>query len=181
MGTPYKSPLGINASKTDIESFAEDVAQKAGFNPGDSIEKLVERSGGKLEVGSSGSGDDESGSIVARAMNDYTIYLSRHTSLARDRFTIAHELGHLLLHFRKIQEENPGAVMRATRWVDENDEQQKRAEWEANWFAAAFLMPAEKFTDFFNENDKNLDATANHFRVSVAAAEIRSKSLGLST
>jgi Zn-dependent peptidase ImmA (M78 family) len=33
----------------------------------------------------------------------------------------------------------------ATRWVDETNENLKRAEWEANWFAAAFLMPSGAF------------------------------------
>jgi Zn-dependent peptidase ImmA (M78 family) len=107
-----------------------------------------------LIIGSSGHGDDESGSIVARATGDFTVYLSRHTSSKRDRFTIAHELGHLLLHFQAIKKMSPNAIMRATRNVDKNDPDQERAEWEANWFAAAFLMPAEEFKAAYRDTPR---------------------------
>ena len=177
MSTIYEKPRGIGARKASVEDFAESVATQIEFSPGDSIEELVERVGGKLVVGSSGTRDHQSGSIVAQALDDFTIYVSRHTSLTRDRFTIAHELGHLLLHLGPIKKANSDAVMRATRWVDEDDPTQKRAEWEANWFAASFLMPSELFREIFGQG--NTDATAKKFGVSVSAASIRAKSLGL--
>lgn len=170
------APKALRASKAGVEGFAEEFAAKVGFNAGDDIEALVRRAGGELVVGSSGHGDDESGSIIARSTNDFTIYISRHTSAKRDRFTIAHELGHLLLHFGAIQKEHPDATMRATRHVDESNEDQQRAEWEANWFAAAFLMPSEKFIAAYEENP---NLAANLFGVSQSAAEIRAKTLGL--
>jgi len=177
MVVDYVKPKGIFASKANISSFAESIAEQLNFEAGDSIEELIERVGGNLVVGSSGNGDGESGSIVAKDTDDFTIYVSRHTSLARDKFTIAHELGHLLLHLGPIKAANPDAIMRATRWVDETDNDQKRAEWEANWFAASFLMPSKAFTEYFNENGPS--STAKKFGVSVKAAQTRAKSLQL--
>jgi Zn-dependent peptidase ImmA (M78 family) len=177
MSTVMMTPRGLGASKANVEKFAEDIADHVKFLPGDSIEELVERVGGNLVVGSSGSGDAESGSIVANAVDDFVIYVSRHTSLKRDRFTIAHELGHLLLHLDPIKKLDPNAGMRATRWVDETDQSQKRAEWEANWFAAGFLMPSAHFVE--DHNALGLVGVISKYGVSATAAEIRAKSLGL--
>lgn len=172
----YFPPKAIRASKAGVEKFAEDMAVKVGFKPGDDIEDLVRRAGGDLVVGSSGHGDDESGSIIARAIDDFTVYISQHTSSKRDRFTIAHELGHLLLHFRAIKDINPQAIMRATRHIDEDDAEQQRAEWEANWFAAAFLMPSKDFKKIYIETPS---LVASIFGVSQSASDIRAKRLNL--
>lgn len=174
----FYAPKPLGASKAGVERFAEDLAEQIGFGPGDSIEELVKRIGGKLVVGTSGFGDEDSGSIIARDTDDFEIYVSRHTSLKRDRFTIAHELGHFLLHFKAIKNEDPNAVMRATRYVDPNDNEQQRAEWEANWFAAAFLMPSDDFSEAVRES--GISSAAQKFGVSQMAAEIRAKKLGVS-
>lgn len=177
MADDYVPPRGTGAPKYAIEKFAENVAQALSFKPGASIEELVKSTGGKIVIGSTGSEDFQSGSIIARALDDYTIYLSRNTSRLRDRFTIAHEIGHLTLHFPKLKEENPNAIMRATRWVDEADQAQKRAEWEANWFAAAFLMPAEPFKSAFAKG--GIDYAQLVFDVSPSAASTRAQVLNL--
>jgi Zn-dependent peptidase ImmA (M78 family) len=117
----------------------------------------------------------DGGSIVARALNDFEIIISEHTSPRRDRFTIAHELGHLFLHLRMVHEDQPVAVMRATRAVDESDDAQMRAEWEANWFAAQLLMPREEFREVIAQKDVRY--AAEYFNVSVAAAKVREQSI----
>lgn len=177
MENTHTEPKGIYASKKSVESFAEKTAKDLGFNAGDSIEKFVDRIGGKLVVGSSGKGDKESGSVIAHSLTNWTIYVSRHTSLKRDRFTIAHEIGHLLLHLGPIQQDDPTAVMRATRSVDMSDAEQKRAEWEANWFAAGFLMPTSEFKEIYSARSEA--EVSRHFGVSLQAAKIRAESLGL--
>ena len=177
MSTVFYTPKGLGASKASIEQFAEQVAGHVNFKPGDNIEDLVMRAGGKLVVGFSGNGNGESGSIVASAIDDFVIYISPHTSLKRDKFTIAHELGHLLLHLDPIKKNDPDAGMRAGRWVDRGDQEQTRAEWEANWFAAGFLMPAARFREAFKK--MKLESVAEKFGVSISAAKIRVKTLGL--
>lgn len=177
MSNLYQTPTGVGASKSVIEDFAERVAGIYGYKPGQSLDELVAHHGGKIIIGSSGDEDHESGSIIARDLNDYTIYLSSNTSRLRDRFTIAHELGHLLLHLPMIKKAHPNALMRATRWVDMADADQRRAELEANWFAAAFLMPADAFREVHSAG--GVSAAKDYFDVSRSAADTRARALGL--
>ncbi len=177
MEEQFVYPKPLYARKSTVESFAEQAAQKLQFRTGGDMGTLVSKLGGKIVIGSSGHEDAESGSIIAKSLNDFTIYLSQFTSLERDRFTIAHEIGHLLLHLPVLKKSNPAATMRATRFVDENDESQKRAEWEANWFAAALLMPNAEFHEASKSGAKYLQ---EHFKVSAAAIKARAQSLSIS-
>jgi Zn-dependent peptidase ImmA (M78 family) len=177
MSDIYITPVGVGAPKRVVEAFAERMASVLDYEIGGSLEEVVASHGGKIVFGSTGKEDHESGSIIARDMTDYTIYLSQNTSRVRDRFTIAHELGHLMLHLPKIKEAGEDAVMRATRWVDDSDDGQKRAELEANWFAAAFLMPATKFRQAYA--DHGVEYAKEVFDVSRAAIDTRARTLGL--
>ncbi|TCQ09901.1 uncharacterized protein DUF955 [Rhizobium sp. PP-F2F-G36] len=172
----YVPPKPIGIRKAAVEEFAPQVAEKLNFKPADDMFSLVDRLGGKVLTGSTGLEDKESGSMIARSISDFTIYLSPLTSLERDRFTIAHELGHLLLHLPTLKAENPSVVMRATRYIDNGDAAQQRAEWEANWFAASLLMPAREFKRLYPYGVVHLQ---NAFNVSLAAVRSRIKSLGL--
>jgi Zn-dependent peptidase ImmA (M78 family) len=73
--------------------------------------------------------------------------------------------------------------MIATRWVDEGNAEQQRAEWEANWFAAGFLMPETVFrAQWHASGNVFLPRTmrmAKFFDLSESAIEIRAKSLAL--
>jgi Zn-dependent peptidase ImmA (M78 family) len=69
--------------------------------------------------------------------------------------------------------------MIATRWVDPNDAQQQRAEWEANWFAAAFLMAEVPFRAKWASVGGDLTKVAAEFNVSEHAARIRAETFGL--
>ncbi len=67
--------------------------------------------------------------------------------------------------------------MAATRKIRQGDQVQQRAEWEANWFAAAFLMPEQAFRQYRAANGSI--ATAAKFGVSQSAADVRASTLGL--
>jgi Zn-dependent peptidase ImmA (M78 family) len=163
-----------------VHAFAEALAQKLQFGVGSPIEPLVSRLGGRIEYKNPvGFETKLPESIVVRSMSDFTVYVPTMTSLERDKFTIAHELGHLFLHYPLVQAANSSATMVATRWVNENDEAQKRAEWEANWFAAAFLMGGQDFRRVYQQKNGNIDLVASMFGVSVPAAEIRKSTLNL--
>ena len=174
------SPRPTRLSKGTVHTFSESVALRLGFGFSDPIEPLVSRLGGKIafsEPHKSQGGYPES--ITVSAPDDFTIYLPHVTSLVRDRFTIAHELGHLFLHYPIVAQGQQGVVMFATRWVDENNEVLRRCEWEANWFAAGFLMPAAPFMASYEKHHGDLGSVASDFLVSVKAAEVRAKSLCL--
>jgi Zn-dependent peptidase ImmA (M78 family) len=170
-------PEPIKASKATIWAHAERVAIALKFAPGDAIEPVVARLGGRIHYKNVPPGEAKPESIVVKSSKNFTIFLPTMTSPTRDRFTIAHELGHLFLHYPRIAREHPNDWMVATRWVDEDDPDQQRAEWEANWFAAAFLMPKDAFSQAYKS--ESLGEVADTFGVGAQAAKIRAKSLGL--
>ena len=173
-----KPPSPLGASKAAVFSFAEDVAKLVKYEIGENMRAFVSRLGGRISFHEEVRPDDElPESIVVQPSGDFQIFLPTVTTAERDRFTIAHELGHLFLHFPKVKREHPGCSMVATRKIKPGDQVQQRAEWEANWFAAAFLMPAQAFRECHAE--VGTAATAVKFGVSQSAAEVRASTLGL--
>ena len=173
-------PTPANLTKVQVHDFAERVAQSLEFRPGDPMEPVLARLGGRLSLRNPFAiGDEVAESIRVEPQGTFTIFVSSITSAERDRFTIAHELGHYFLHFPLIRKKHPGQVMIATRWVDETDNDQRRAEWEANWFAAGFLMPQAAFVQTFIKRGGNIKSVASFFGVSPQAAEVRAKTLQL--
>lgn len=167
----YARPEPCNITKSVIQQLAEEIAIALNFEPGEALEPIVKKVGGKIiydELDEAESSDD--GSIIIEASGSFVIHLPPFTSARRDRFTVAHELGHYFLHF--LPAEMP---MKAQRYGG------GRIEWEANWFAAAFLMPEKAFRAAYNEFEGDINLLSAAFAVSAKAAEVRAKSLGLSS
>ena len=83
----------------------------------------------------------------------------------RDKMTVAHELGHVLLDHRH------GGTMHRVQQGNAKlgfGRQEESAEWQANYFAAAFLMPREAVKACSNATEVSLQC-----RVSLQAAGIR--------
>lgn len=171
----FLPPIPTNWNKASVEHVASLVAAKLEFAVGDAVEPLVSRLGGRIKYGWNSFDEMDGGSIVAKSYDDFVVHVSELTSFKRDRFTIAHELGHLFLHLRKVKERDDNAIMRATRHVDMTDRDLQRAEWEANWFAAQLLMPRAEFRDVVNEH--GVDYAASVFNVSTQAAQVRASSV----
>ena len=90
------------------------------------------------------------------------IWINRNIPNDRKRFTLAHELGHLVMHLRSENLEKP--------------EDQK--EIEANEFAGEFLMPESQCKeDLFNLKYKDLGMKKYYWKVSKAAIIYRAKEL----
>jgi len=156
-----------NLFKEKVEEFAAQVASTLKFKPGSDPKELVEQLEGRIHYRSLYELVEESGSIFVHAEHDFDIVLPQYTSPIRDRFTVAHELGHYFLHSNQGETQIIATRLGSTR-----------IEWEANWFAAELLMPKEMFIKLYNQT-KDLAALTNHFRVSAEAAEVRRKSLGI--
>lgn len=171
----YEDAVPCYLPKTQVFELAESIAAQLDFKPGDDIDELVERIGGTVQVQDTLMEDPErSGSLYVEAPDDFKIIVPAHTSALRNRFTVAHELGHYVLHYiwQRSHGDSPPQRMMALRKGSD------RVEWEANWFAAGFLMPEAHFRDAFQRlND--ISKVAATFEVSTAAAEIRAKQLAL--
>lgn len=95
------------------------------------------------------------------------IYVARGASTERARFTVAHEIGHLMLH------DFDGIIHR-----DANGQPQTTIEREANQFAAALLMPDFWVSTLFHKG-YNEYKLAHTFNVSLTAMGYRLSDLGL--
>lgn len=171
--TVYIPPIPTRAQKARIFSFAEQQRTHTKIKNGFDLHDLVKRNGGDLSyIGFLD--EDQTDAIVVEPDNTFRISLSSHTGALRDNFTIAHELGHFLLHWPLVRKSGSNFGMRATRRVDFTNEGLQRCEWEANWFASAFLMPSDEFRSaYFSGN------AADKFGVTQAAVEVRAKNLGI--
>lgn len=92
------------------------------------------------------------------------VYLGACNGNGRDRFTLAHELGHYLLH-------NKDNVKLARRDSGVPNKIYENSEWQADTFAAELLMPLDLI-----DND-NIFKISEEFGVSVTAASIRAKKI----
>ena len=108
------------------------------------------------------------GEIQVSGPGKFKIWLSPYTAPARDVFTIAHELGHYFLH-SKI-----GKIP-----IEVRREGNNRVEWEANCFAASFLLPETAFREAWTTHNRNIDMVAAQFGVSTSVVSIRAKRLEL--
>lgn len=100
----------------------------------------------------------------------------------RERFTLAHELGHFIRHMLTGAKHQDG-------FEDDNIEFNRDNNWnhlemEANNFAASLLMPIEKVKELAEETneypkEKQLDILSKKFKVSKTAMKYRLQKLGV--
>ncbi|MGE4558232.1 MAG: ImmA/IrrE family metallo-endopeptidase [Desulfovibrionaceae bacterium] len=120
---------------------------------------------------------------VEKVDDGFVISVAAEASGKRERFSIAHELGHLFLHM--------GYMIDEDKWRNTSDYHDSVyyrfghsiEEYEAHEFAAALLMPRDEFIEIAKKN-LNGDAysvapIAEYFDVTVSAAKTRGRWLGL--
>lgn len=178
---PEVGPIPCFARKRVVQEAAEQYAERIGFAPGGALEAVVDLLGGRIHYRDFIDPEHHPESIRVRGDRDFDIFVPLDTPPVRDRFTVAHELGHLLLHYPIVRARHgdvEGLVMVANRYLpDQPAEDEQRCEWEANWFAAAFLMPSAPFIAEWTARNGDVEAVARHFHVSVSAARNRVDSL----
>ncbi|MCY4458866.1 MAG: ImmA/IrrE family metallo-endopeptidase, partial [Albidovulum sp.] len=104
----------------------------------------------------------------------YLIRVNRFDSRERQRFTIAHELAHYLLH-REIIDSSPNGIRDNVLY---RSGEPRAVEYEANKLAAEIVMPRKLIDQRlreFNETvtDEVIERLAEEFQVSKAAMEVR--------
>ena len=142
------------------------------------IEGIVRSLG--IELDKKASLDPEiSGQIERLGNNKYKISTNGSDSYFRQRFTIAHELGHLLYHSHLIGDgvDDNRAYRSVADGKFYNRSITAREETEANRFAASLLMPKESVLSVWENSGRSLKDTAKKFQVSMQAMRIRLESL----
>ena len=131
--------------------------------------------------------DEFSGVLISGKKPAVVVVNSLH-SQTRRRFTVAHELGHYVLHSRKkdglpVFIDKTEVYFRSNAHDQENYDSIK--EMEANAFAAEILMPKQLLKEYIKENDLDISkklgiqALAQEFEVSQQAMEYRLRNTGL--
>jgi Zn-dependent peptidase ImmA (M78 family) len=130
--------------------------------------------------------DSEVSGVLYREPDNVIIAVNRHHAATRRRFTVAHELGHLLLH-----QGRPVIVDHVVRArINLRDHRSslatEREEIEANRFAAYLLMPPKFVHDELEaalrrglDEHATIERLARRFGVSAQAMEFRLTNLGL--
>lgn len=159
----------------DFEQIALDLRNywEIGENPIENISHLFEKNG--IIVASypvnQNNIDAYSQKIKVEDNDRYIVVLSNDkNSAARSNFDAAHELGHILLHDWNIDLEELSR---------EDFKQQER---EANYFAAAFLLPKNAFlrdVSLYPKDLKYYTELKKKWKVSISAMLIRANRLGV--
>lgn len=113
--------------------------------------------------------DDISGKLQKEESGKWIIYVNSLHHPKRQRFTLAHELGHYFLHRDRAIEFVDKALYRSS--------QMSSMEYEANNFAGALLMPKNLILDFIRLRGASAELISEYFDVSVLAAKIRVETL----
>lgn len=177
-----KTPLSMRAPKMAVPtrlprekilSIAEEAARTFSYTKDFDIERVVEELGGRIFLNDFWGEASKTGSLVVTDLRDFEIFIPSHTTHERDKFTIAHELGHYILHYLPNVDPRHVAKFHIDRYGD------NAIETEANLFASAFLMPEKQFTERYEKFNGDLTLVASEFGVSEVAARVRAKMLGL--
>ena len=147
------------------------------------IERVAHHLGLKIEASPMDS--KMSGVLVVENRRGAIAYNQSH-AYTRQRFTIAHEIGHFILHVKKSTQSR----LFIDQYVAYRRHDQSSSanvndveEGQANAFSAALLMPADLVTDEISKNDYDDEddqkALAKRFNVSAPAMSIRLAHLGL--
>lgn len=140
------------------------------------VNKLAKKLGVGVEP--SDFNDEVSGLFVIKDDKPYIAY-NQNQGKKRSRFTIAHELGHFLLHSKNkslFVDKNKSIMYRNS----ESSTGEFLKEREANAFAAALLMPSpliQKEIDHLSGDDI-VEKLASKFNVSTQAMSFRLSNLG---
>ena len=112
-----------------------------------------------------------------KATDKFEILINKNDVKTRQRFTVAHELGHYFLHqdYLKSEEIHIDTLYRA---VEKADEEEKKRERQVDYFAGALLMNRTLLEKLYKENNSIQDL-ADIFNVSVSAMTVRLDILGL--
>lgn len=104
-------------------------------------------------------GDKLHGAAIS-GPEEHVILVNENLPVVRQRFTIAHEIGHLIMGHRGVA-------------FKTDADSREKMELEANLFAGEILMPLEPFRRIAREREMNAAAIAGEFMTSESSVAIR--------
>ncbi len=159
-----------NQIEAAVKKFISDFNLEKGFN----IRKLVKNLGFDIAEGNY---SDLSGALIIDE-DKKLIVLNQTDSSERKRFTIGHEVGHLILH----EDMNLSLRKNESIYFRSSNNPGLEKEYEANYFAACLLMNREWLFESLNDqisiNEGTISKLAREYEVSEQAMAIRLSSLG---
>lgn len=166
------------------DSEAARLLQRAGVTgPPVAVDGLAKQAGAIIVAETL---DPEVSGVLYRRPDAVVIAVNRDHPSTRRRFTIAHELGHLVLHQGRPLIVDHVVRARINLRDHHSSLATDREEIEANRFAADLLMPADFVNDHLikllrssPDEQRAIDALARRFGVSPQAMEFRLINLGL--
>jgi Zn-dependent peptidase ImmA (M78 family) len=175
---PTDTPTVEYTKTDDIEKRAADVLRQHGLYsiPVDPV-VLANREG--IKVHNAKFSDDSLSGMIAKRADAVTMLVNQSDPPYRKRFTIAHELGHHFLHLL-ADGDFVDSTIDLFRDMESPAEatEPRRAEIQANQFAAALLMPADLVREAFAKC-QDIHELARLFNVSEVALGYRLNRLGL--
>jgi Zn-dependent peptidase ImmA (M78 family) len=165
--------------REEIEARAQEILRDHGLLDM-SVDPIRLARGLGVKVFNAKFGEEGVHGLLARRTGGTSIYVEADDSPVRKRFTVAHELGHLVLHLGGHDGEfiDTADNFRTTADPDAAWTPERRQEWEANAFASALLMPRELVRRKWLEI-ANIEGMAAWFQVSTQAMAIRLQELGI--
>lgn len=118
-------------------------------------------------------GPSVSGILQKNGEDRFSIKVNASHSPRRKRFTIAHEIGHLIFHRHLIGDGIIDNKAYRAEGMPKPSKIGPRQETEANKFAANLLMPATAIIELHNAGMTSAKELADRMEVSEAAMEIR--------
>lgn len=137
------------------------------------VGQVAKELGVKIRI--SGLHPEVSGLIRHEGSDGYVIRVNRYEARERQRFTIAHELAHFMLHKNLIDKSSKGI----TDNILYRSGAPEAVEYEANRLAAEIVMPGYQVKKALYEDfdgiatEEAIENLAERFQVSKAAMEIR--------
>ena len=158
-----------NERQKEIDHVVQDIKLRTGITfPEGNIVELVKALGIKVYEVDLSAYPNVKGAVQYQnkaGKIEPIIYINKNISPYGKTFTLAHELGHYLLHKGEDK-------LRIDEYDYSQNTKESLQESEANYFAASLLVPKEKLLKVLAVTDK-IDTIANYFGVSKPVVETR--------
>jgi Zn-dependent peptidase ImmA (M78 family) len=164
----------VNAIDKKVEPKANEILRRFGIDsaPVD-VFKIAESLGIRVNFDNL---DPDTSGVMLQKKNKTSVAINASHHINRQRFTLAHEIGHFLLHLSDHHEEEKIFVDKRFFRNSESSKGSTKLEIEANAFAACLLMPKKLIKNSIQNpvmSDMDIFRLAHQYEVSEQAMTLR--------